>query len=101
VPEDVKHLLRKFPSILCTGDVMPTPVHGVEHHIHSSGHLPVFAKSCRLDLEKLEIAKAEFKRLESAGIVRIQNHHGPLLCTWCPKKIDPGDLVAIIAISIW
>ncbi len=33
-------------------------------------HLPVFAKSCRLDPEKLQIAKAEFKRLESAGIVR-------------------------------
>jgi hypothetical protein len=30
----------------------------------------VFAKSRRLDPEKLQIAKAEFKRLESAGIIR-------------------------------
>ncbi len=30
---------------------------------------PIFAKSCRLNPEKLQIAKAEFKRLESAGII--------------------------------
>jgi hypothetical protein len=34
------------------------------------GHPPVFAKAGRLYPEKLEIAKAEFKRLESTGIVR-------------------------------
>ncbi len=48
----------------------PTPTHGVEHHIHTGSHPPVFAKSRRLDPEKLQIAKAEFKRLESAGIIR-------------------------------
>jgi hypothetical protein len=31
VPADVKTLLQKFPSILRTGDVKPTPKHGVEH----------------------------------------------------------------------
>jgi hypothetical protein len=31
---------------------------------------PVFAKSHHLDPEKLQIPKAEFKRLESAGIIR-------------------------------
>jgi hypothetical protein len=46
--------------------VKPTPTHGVEHHIHTGSHPPVFAKSRRLDPEKLQIAKAEFKRLESA-----------------------------------
>ncbi len=69
MPADVKALLQKFPSILRTGDVKPTPTHGVEHHIHTSSHPPVFAKSRRLDPEKLQIAKAEFKRLESAGII--------------------------------
>jgi hypothetical protein len=69
VPIDVKILLQKFPSILITGDVKPTPTHGVEHHINTNSHPPVFAKSCRLDLEKLEIAKAEFKKLKSAGII--------------------------------
>jgi hypothetical protein len=63
-------LLQKFPSILCSGDVKPTATHGVEHHIYTSSHPPVFAKSRRLDPGKLQIAKAEFKRLQSAGIIR-------------------------------
>ncbi len=70
VPTEVKILLQKFPYILGTGDLKPTPTHGVEHHIHTRSHLPVFAKSHCLNPEKLEIAKAEFKRLESAGIIR-------------------------------
>jgi hypothetical protein len=69
VPADVTTLLQKFPSILRTGDVKPTPTHGVEHQIHTSSHPPVFAKSRRLNPEKLQIAKAKFKRLEYAGIV--------------------------------
>jgi hypothetical protein len=70
VPADIITLWQKFRAILRTGDVKPTPTHGVEHHIHTSSHPPVFTKSRRLDPEKLQIAKAEFKRLESAGIVR-------------------------------
>jgi hypothetical protein len=69
VTANVKVLLQKFSSILRTRDVKPTPTHRVEHHVHTSSHPPVFAKSCRLDPEKLQIAKAEFKRLKSAGIV--------------------------------
>jgi hypothetical protein len=70
VPADVKILLKKYPSILRTEDVKPTLTHGVEHHILTGSHPPVFAKARRLDQEKLEIAKAEYKRLESAGIIR-------------------------------
>ncbi len=70
VPDDVKILLQKFPSILRTGDVKLAPNHLVQHHIPTGSHPPVFAKSRRLDPQKLQIAKAEFKRLESAGIVR-------------------------------
>jgi hypothetical protein len=98
VPADVTALLQKFPSILCTGDVKLTPTHRVEHHIHTSSHFLVFAKSRRLDPEKLQNAKAEFKRLESACIIHRSNHHGHPLCTWYPKKMDRGSLVAIIAI---
>ncbi len=95
MPDDVKTLLQKFP---CTGDVKPTPNHGVEQHIHTGSHPPVFAKFRCLDPEKLQIAKAEFKRLESAGIVHRLKNHGLLLCTWYPKKIDRGGLVAITAV---
>jgi hypothetical protein len=69
MPADVKTLLQIFPSILRTGDVKLTPTHGVEHHIHTGSHPPLLAKSRRLDPEKLQIAKAEYKRLESAGMV--------------------------------
>jgi hypothetical protein len=92
VPDDIKILLQKFPSILRTRDVKPTPNHGVEHHIHTGSHPPVFAKSRRLDPEKLKIAKAEFKRLESAGIVCRSKS------PWYPKKMDRGGLVAITAV---
>ncbi len=69
MPADVKALLQNFPSILRNGDVKPTPTHGVKHHIHTSSHPPVIAKSRRLHTKKLQITKAEFKRLESAGII--------------------------------
>jgi hypothetical protein len=70
VPADVKVLLQKFPSILRTRDVKPTPTHRVEHHIHTGRHSPLFTKTRRLNPEKLQIAKAEFKRLESVSIIR-------------------------------
>jgi hypothetical protein len=34
VPDDVKILLQKFPSILYTGDVKPAPNHGRASHPH-------------------------------------------------------------------
>jgi hypothetical protein len=61
---------KNLTSILRTGDVKLAPNHGVEHHIHTSSHPPDLAKSRCLDPEKLQIARAEFKRLEFAGIVR-------------------------------
>jgi hypothetical protein len=98
VPADVKALLQKFPSILRTGDVKPTPTHGVEHHIHTGCHLPVFAKSPRLDPETLQIAKAEFKRLESAALIRCSKSPWASLCTWYPKKMDHCSLAVTIAV---
>jgi hypothetical protein len=82
----MKRLLRKFPSILRTGDVMPTQTHGVEQYIHMGSHPQVFAKSCRLDLEKLEIAKVKLKRLESAGIVRSSKSPWASPLHMVPKK---------------
>jgi hypothetical protein len=62
-------LLQKHSTILRTRDVLPKPTRGVEHHIHIGSYLLFFLKSCCLDSQKLEIVKAEFKRLESAGII--------------------------------
>jgi hypothetical protein len=72
VPADVKALLQKFPSILRTGDVKPRPTHGVRHHIHTGSHPPVFAKPCRLNPEKLQIAQSRVQK------VRICWHHSKL-----------------------
>jgi hypothetical protein len=67
VPDDVKILLQNSPLFCARGDVKLTPNQGVKHHIHTGSLPPIFAKF--LDPEKLRIAKAEFKRLESAGLV--------------------------------
>ncbi len=64
----------------------PAPNHRVEHHIHTGSHPPIFAKSRHLDPEKLQIAKAEFKRLESAGIVRRSKSPWASSLHMVPKK---------------
>ncbi len=58
-PLDPPPVFQKIPDSV-PDDVTSTPV----------ATPPFLAKSHRLDPEKLQIAKAEFKRLESAGIVR-------------------------------
>jgi hypothetical protein len=61
MPADVKTLLQKLPSILRSGDVKPTPTHAVKHHIHTSSHPSVFAKSCCLDPENCKLPKQSSK----------------------------------------
>jgi hypothetical protein len=70
VPADVKLLLEKYPTILRTGDVVPKPNHGVVHRIDTEVRHPVFPKARRLEPAKLLVAQKEFKKLESAGIIR-------------------------------
>jgi hypothetical protein len=72
----------------------------VEHHIHTGGHPPFFAKARHLDLEKVEIAKTEFKRLVSAGIVRRSTLPWASSLHMVPNKMGLGSLVVITAASI-
>jgi len=65
----IRQLLAEFPSTLTADLSQHVPLHGVEHVIETTGP-PVFAKARRLDAEKLRQAKAEFDKLEAAGIVR-------------------------------
>ena len=61
-------LLEDFPSLLVQnfhGDVK----HKVQHHIQTTGP-PLHARPRRLDGEKLRIAKEEFQKMESLGIIR-------------------------------
>jgi hypothetical protein len=68
---------------------MPKPTHGVEHHIHTGSHPPVFAKARRLDPQKIKIAKAEFKKLESAGIIHCSKSPWALPLHMVSKKDGP------------
>ena len=86
MPADVRLLLEKYLTILRTGDVVPKPTHGLEHYIHTGGHPPVFAKARRLEPAKLEIAKKEFQKLESAGIIRRSESPWASLLHMVPKS---------------
>jgi hypothetical protein len=51
MPDDVKILVQKFPSILRTGDVKPAPNHGVEHRIYT-GSQPPFLQNPAASIQK-------------------------------------------------
>ena len=67
----VSDLLLEFPDVL-SSDGFPAspPRHPVCHHLLTRPGLPIFAKSHRLDPEKLAVAKAEFSGMEKSGIIR-------------------------------
>ena len=65
----MENLLKEFPGLINSGDGSPHPKHGVQHVIEMTGR-PVFARSRRLDPDKLKTAKEEFRKLELAGIIR-------------------------------
>src|SRR5450830_1657825 len=67
--EPTRVLLSEFPSVIGDGSATPKPLHGVQHTIETTGR-PVFAKSRRLDPDKLRSAESEFRTLEGLGIVR-------------------------------
>ena len=70
-PEPIRQLLAEYPDVLSTdGFSAATPRHGIFHHIKTTPGPPVFAKARHLDPGKLAVAKAEFLKMEAAGIVR-------------------------------
>ena len=60
-------LLDKFPEICTPSFTIKDPVHGVKHHIPTSGN-PVQSRARRLDPEKLAVAKAELQKLVDLGV---------------------------------
>ena len=69
VSNDYRTVLEDFPEITHTEFKTKKTQHSTQHHIVTSGP-PVFAKARRLDVGKLEVAKAEFASMEEAGIIR-------------------------------
>ena len=66
---DVASLLDEFPAAWNPPTPGKLPEHNVEHVIETEGQLLYAGPRC-LDQVKLAQAKAEFQKLESAGIIR-------------------------------
>ena len=66
---DVASLLDEFPAAWNPRTPGKLPEHNVEHVIETEVQ-PLYARSHRLDQVKLPLAKTEFQKLESAGIIR-------------------------------
>ena len=66
---DVSSLLKEFPAAWKPRQPGQLPGHKVEHVIETEGQ-PLYARARRLDQEKLKTAKAEFQKMEEAGIIR-------------------------------
>ena len=70
-PKEIRRLLADYPDVLSSdGFTASNPKHGVFHDLPTVPGPPVFAKARRLDPEKLASAKAEFAKMEAAGIIR-------------------------------
>jgi hypothetical protein len=85
VPPAVAELVRETPGVLPGAARAAKPSHGVEHVIETTGR-PVFAKARRLDPVKLRIAKAEFEKMEAAGICRRSDSTWASPLHMVPKK---------------
>ena len=67
-----RSLLSDFPEVLdaaASYDSSSPPKHGVSHVIPTDGP-PVFARARHLFGDKLDIARAEFKKMMDMGIIR-------------------------------
>ena len=67
--DPVSALLDEFPEVLESKFDAAMPAHGVRHVVPTDGP-PVFARSRHLDGEKLAVAKAEFQKMLTMGIIR-------------------------------
>ena len=94
---DVASLLDEFPAAWNPRTPGKLPEHNVEHVIETEGQ-PLYARPCRLDQVKLAQAKAEFQKLESAGIIRPSDSPWASFYIWFKNLMDPGVLAAITAV---
>ena len=89
--------MYQYPDVLSSDNFLAsTPKHGVFHDLPTAPGPPVFAKAQCLDALKLAFAKAEFLKMEKAGIVqRSSSLWSAVLSTWYLNLMGPGDLVVI------
>ena len=70
--DDFATILADFPSITTPCFSQPSPKHGVEHYVTTTGP-PLHSRARRLAPDKLQLAKEEFRKMEEMGIVRRSN----------------------------
>ena len=86
-PEPIRQLLAKYPDVLSSdGFSAAPPRHGILHYIRTTPGPPVFAKARRLEPGKLAAAKAEFLKMEAAGIIRRSDSPWASPLHMVPKK---------------
>ena len=71
-PEPIRNLIASFPTVFNSNLAKQQHQHGVQHHIQTTGP-PVFAQARRLHDDRLSQAKAEFQKMEAAGVIRRSN----------------------------
>ena len=64
--------MAEFPEIVGLGFAPGPAKHDVRHHVETKGP-PISTPARHLDPQKYAAAKAEFERMEKAGIVRWSN----------------------------
>jgi hypothetical protein len=95
IPEPVRRLLAKYPSIIRSETLTPTPTNGVEHVIDTGGNRPVFSpKRAASHLTSCASPKPSSKnskqQVSSAG----PTPPGRPPSTWWPRRTAPGDPAA-------
>ena len=70
MPDDIKQLLNKFPSITSPISKDTHTDNTIFHHIDTKSSSPTFSRPRRLDEKKTKEAKEEFETLQRMGIIR-------------------------------
>ena len=69
VPEEVNHSLKKYTHLTSPYSNEESTYCGVYHRIDTGSHAPVFAKTRQLSEKNLKLAQAEFRKLQSNGVI--------------------------------
>jgi hypothetical protein len=90
--------LDEFPDVINTGKTLPAPVHDVVH-IKKTGP-PIVSRFWRLDGDKLEAARREFKAMEQEGIIWRSTSPWASPLHLVPRRMGCGGCVEISGGSI-
>ena len=85
LPVAYRDIFVRFPEVVNESGKLPVPCKDVVHHIETVG-VPCSSRARRLDDAKMEVAKADFLKMESEGICRRSNSPWASPLHMVPKK---------------